>query len=57
MVIAYFVRHGEAETNRNGILSSKHDSYPLTWHSRTLISETARITPPHACTPARILLL
>ncbi len=42
MVIAYFVRHGEAETNRNDILSSKYDGYPLTEHGRAQISETAR---------------
>ena len=42
MAIAYFVRHGEAETNSNGILSSKYDGYPLTDHGREQIAETAR---------------
>lgn len=42
MAIAYFVRHGEAETNSNGILSSKYDGYPLTEHGREQIAETAR---------------
>ncbi|MCL4387793.1 histidine phosphatase family protein [Candidatus Marsarchaeota archaeon] len=41
MVIAYFVRHGEAETNKNDMLSSKYDGYPLTEHGRAQISETA----------------
>ena len=42
MVIAYFVRHGEAETNRNELLSSKYEGYPLTDQGREQIAETAR---------------
>ena len=41
MVTAYFIRHGEAETNSNDTLSSKYDGYPLTEHGRAQISETA----------------
>lgn len=42
MVVAYFVRHGQAETNKNGVLSSKYDGYPLTDHGREQIAETAK---------------
>ena len=38
MVVAYFVRHGEAETNRNELLSSKYEGYPLTDQGREQIA-------------------
>ncbi|MEM0154457.1 MAG: histidine phosphatase family protein [Methanothrix sp.] len=42
MVVAYFVRHGEAETNSRDILSAKYEGYPLTERGRNQVSETAR---------------
>ena len=37
----FFVRHGEAETNKNDVLSSDYDGYPLTENGRSQVSATA----------------
>jgi len=38
----FFVRHGEAETNHNDILSSRYDGYPLTKLGIKQVEDTAK---------------